>query len=81
MPESRSRWALPLLGAVWLASLLYFLQATPNHDVAWYLVATDRFLDGARLYRDIIEVNPPLVFYLTVPPVAVARLTGWEPIT
>lgn len=74
-------WALPLLGLLWLASLSYFLQTTLNHDVAWYLVATDRFLDGAKLYRDIIEVNPPLAFYLTVPPVAAARLIGVEPIT
>jgi hypothetical protein len=73
-------WALALLGVLWLASLLYFMHTTLNHDVAWYLVATDRFLDGARLYRDIIEVNPPLAFYLAVPPVAVARVTGWEPI-
>ncbi|HEU4439118.1 MAG TPA: hypothetical protein VFT36_07695, partial [Methylomirabilota bacterium] len=74
------RWSLGLLGMLWLASLVYFLHTTLNHDVAWYLVAADRFLDGARLYRDIIEVNPPLAFYLAVPPVAAARLTGWEPI-
>ena len=73
-------WSLGLLGLLWLASLVYFLHTTLNHDVAWYLVAADRFLDGARLYRDIIEVNPPLAFYLAVPPVAAARLTGWEPI-
>jgi hypothetical protein len=73
-------WSLGLLGMLWLASLVYFLHTTLNHDVAWYLVAADRFLDGARLYRDIIEVNPPLAFYLAVPPVAAARLTGWEPI-
>lgn len=39
-------------------------------------MATGRMLDGARLYVDIIEVNPPLAFYLTVPPVAAARLIG-----
>ncbi|WP_289040346.1 GtrA family protein [uncultured Aliiroseovarius sp.] len=38
-----------------------------NHDTAWYLVATRKMLDGARLYVDIVEVNPPLNFYLTVP--------------
>jgi hypothetical protein len=73
------RWTLPLLGLLWLAGLSYSLQTPLHHDVAWYLVATNRFLDGATLYRDIIEVNPPLAFYITVPPVVVARLTGWEP--
>jgi putative flippase GtrA len=43
-----------------------------NHDVSWYLIATERWLDGGQLYRDIIEVNPPLAFYLTAPAVWVA---------
>jgi hypothetical protein len=47
-----------------------------NHDTAWYLYATGRLLDGARLYVDIVELNPPLAFYLTVPPVALARVLG-----
>lgn len=38
-----------------------------NHDTAWYLVATRKWLEGARLYVDLIEVNPPLNFYLTAP--------------
>ncbi|MDT0619796.1 GtrA family protein [Salinisphaera sp. P385] len=44
-----------------------------NHDTSWYLIATNRWLDGARLYEDIIEVNPPLAFYLTAPAVWVAN--------
>jgi hypothetical protein len=74
-------WALPLLGVLWFASLFYVMQTTLNHDVAWFLFAANRFLDGAELYRDIVEVNPPLVIYHSVAPVAVARLTGLEPIT
>lgn len=45
-----------------------------HHDVAWYLVATAKWLDGASLYQDIIEVNPPLAFYLTVPAVLLSRV-------
>jgi len=67
---------IALLGAAWLAAFVFYLQQPINHDTAWYLAATPRFLDGARLYRDIIEINPPLAFYLTVPPVLAARLTG-----
>jgi len=59
--------------------LLFFLlyQDRPiNHDTAWYLVATRQWLDGARLYVDLIEVNPPLNFYLTVPAIWLADGLG-----
>ncbi len=45
-----------------------------NHDTAWYLIATRKWLDGASLYVDLIEVNPPLNFYLTAPAIWVADL-------
>lgn len=34
-----------------------------NHDVAWLLAAGLRWSQGERLYIDLIEVNPPLVFH------------------
>jgi hypothetical protein len=53
------------------------LGLTINNDVAWYIYSANAFLDGGRLYDDIFfEVNPPLMLYLTVPGVALARLTG-----
>jgi hypothetical protein len=42
----------------------------------WYLIATRKWLDGAVLYQTIMEVNPPLNFYLTVPAIVVADLLG-----
>lgn len=60
-------------------AVLYFLiyQDRPiNHDTSWYLVATKKWLAGAQLYVDIVEVNPPLNFYLTVPVIYLAALTG-----
>ncbi len=68
-----------LFGLLLVAMFGFYLTTTLHHDVSWYLVATDRLLDGARLYVDIIEVNPPLAFYLTMPPVALARFTGLAP--
>ena len=59
------------------ALLLAFLWGrTVNHDTAWFLIATRDWLEGARLYVDIFEVNPPLNFYLTVPPLILSDLTG-----
>lgn len=47
-----------------------------NHDVAYFLYVAGSFIDGAELYVDQIDVNPPLIVCLTVPPVFVSRLTG-----
>jgi hypothetical protein len=33
-------------------------------------------LDGARLYRDVVEINPPLIVALNLPAVIVARALG-----
>ena len=51
-----------------------------SHDVAWYLVATQKWLfEGARLYVDLIEVNPPLNFYLTIPAVLLSNTLNISP--
>ena len=50
-----------------------------NHDSSWYLISTGWWLDGARIDHDIVEPNPPLAYYLTVPAVVLARLADWEP--
>lgn len=47
-----------------------------NQDTSWILYASHQWLNGAVLYRDVMELNPPLVFYLMVPAVLLARLTG-----
>ncbi len=49
-------------------------------DVAFPLWAAGRVLDGATLYVDILEINPPLFIWLDVPVVAFARWTGLDPI-
>ena len=76
-----SETASPALAGVLAAlaaglALLHYSRLPLNHDCAWFLDATGRFLDGALLYRDILEINPPLAFYLTIPVVAAGRATG-----
>ena len=51
-----------------------------NHDVAWILYCAGEMLDGESLYTDIVEENPPLVFWLSTVPVAVARWLSLQPI-
>src|SRR5262249_17400023 len=62
-----------------LTALAYYLPLPINHDVSWYLLSTGRILDGQRAYRDIVELNPPLAYYLMMPPVAASKLTGLSP--
>ena len=51
-----------------------------NLDVAWLLYAARRVMDGAKLYVDIYEINPPLAVYFDFPAVGIARLVGWPEI-
>src|SRR4029077_2389608 len=43
------------------------LGKTAPPDMAFLLYAAGRLLDGATLYRDVVEINPPLVIWLNVP--------------
>ena len=67
---------LGLSTAFALATLVLFWGRMINHDTAWYLVATREWLGGAGLYTDLIEVNPPLNFYFTLPAIGLADLFG-----
>jgi putative flippase GtrA len=74
-----SEFELPALLALLAGAAWFYAGTMLNHDTSWYLIATSRWLDGAELYRDIVEINPPLAFYLTAPAVLLARATGLVP--
>ena len=69
-----SRW-LPLLPA--LLFLPVVLAPPFNHDVAAVLHFSQRWLAGERLYADLIDVNPPLIFVLNLLP---ATIAAWTPL-
>jgi hypothetical protein len=50
-------------------------RVTPP-DIGIYLYAAARILDGQTLYRDFLEINPPLIVWLNMPAVLLARWTG-----
>ena len=60
---------LPLLAAV--------LAPPFNQDAAAVLQWSQRWLAGERLYVDLIDVNPPLIFVLNLIPAMLAR---WLPL-
>jgi hypothetical protein len=76
---TRKGFPLALLRLTVLVALLalaaVFYAAGPlNQDTSFLVVAADRWLRGAVLYRDIMETNPPLIFYLTAPAVLLAKV-------
>jgi hypothetical protein len=76
----RARGELILICAVILAAGAVMVTWYPvNHDIAWLLHVAARWVGGARLYVDVVEVNPPLIIMLLTPVVAAADLLGvWE---
>ena len=64
-----------VLGA--LAPVLFAAMRGPlKDDVAWLLYLAEQWLDGRRLYVDLLEINPPLVIWISALPVALARALG-----
>jgi len=61
--------AQPLLLALLVTALVtaFRLSGSIDSDVASQLWIAQRIHEGARLYRDIIEVNPPLWFWMALP--------------
>jgi hypothetical protein len=59
----------PLLLALALTAVITAVRmtGTVDSDVAWQLWIAQRIHAGADLYRDIIETNPPLWFWMALP--------------
>ncbi len=90
MQRSRAATLPSRLAAAWvvlaimlLGVALFGVWRAPdriNHDCALYLQEAELLLDGAVPYRDFVELNPPLVIYLNVPTVFLARFLDISPI-
>lgn len=75
------RWAaLLLISALFAMQMAVRFNSALNHDTAWYLYVAQGLLDGKELYKDFVDVNPPLAVWLTVPVPLIARLTGLDPV-
>ena len=68
--------ALALVGAF---ALLWQIRIGLWGDVSWLITANERWLEGARPYRDFIEMNPPASLWLYTPPVALAHALSLRP--
>lgn len=68
-----------VIGVVFVLGAVIVFQFPAHHDIAWILYMASRALNGATLYRDVVEVNPPLIVFFSLPAALLARLTGaWD---
>jgi hypothetical protein len=68
---------LYLLGGVVIVVLgiVLSLIVLPGPDLLWRLHIADGLLSGKQMYRDLLEVNPPLWFWAALPAAWVAQQT------
>jgi len=77
--EGLAPMPLLLIGVVFAIAILLRQVVPLNTDGSWLFVIGERMLDGQRLYRDIIEINPPMAPFAYLPGVALARVLGVDP--
>jgi hypothetical protein len=68
-------WLLIALVAV--GAIALHVASPINHDAAWILEGAVRLLDGGRFGIDVIDVNPPLAWWIAMAPATIARIGGW----
>ena len=62
------------IGLLLCTIFTYFSIYPLNEDAYWIIYSTKYILDGGRLYIDIIETNPPLIFIISMIPVSISEL-------
>ncbi|WP_428484528.1 hypothetical protein [Rhodopila sp.] len=65
--------SLLLLLAVLAVVLFITLRAPLKDDIAWLLYVARRWMAGRELYIDVIEVNPPLIIWISAVPISLAQ--------
>lgn len=65
--------SLILLGSVVGVVLFVALRSPLKDDIAWLLYVARRWMAGRELYVDVVEVNPPLIIWISAIPLQIAR--------
>jgi hypothetical protein len=65
--------SLILLASVLGVVLFITLRSPLKDDIAWLLYVARRWLAGRELYIDVVEVNPPLIVWISAIPLEIAR--------
>jgi uncharacterized membrane protein YiaA len=63
-----------------LAVVLFATMRTPlKDDIAWLLYVARRWMAGRALYVDVVEVNPPLIVWISAIPIQIGSWFGVDP--
>lgn len=68
--------SIALLLAVLGIVLFTMLRSPLKDDIAWLLYVARRWLAGRELYVDVVEVNPPLIVWISAIPIQLAAALG-----
>ena len=66
--------SLVVLTSVLVAVMFIALRSPLKDDIAWLLYVARRWLAGRELYVDMVEVNPPLIVWISAVPLELAQL-------
>ena len=55
------------------------LRSPLKDDIAWLLYVARRWMAGRELYVDVVEVNPPLIVWISAVPLELARWLDMPP--
>ena len=65
--------------ALVLGFVLFIMLRSPlKDDIAWLLYVARRWIAGRELYVDVVEVNPPLIIWISAIPLGIAQRLGIE---
>lgn len=63
-----------VLPAIFTFGVWFVFSTVLNHDVGWLLNVARRMGEGAVLYEDVLEVNPPLIVWFSGVAVTIANV-------
>ena len=71
--RSYSPWLLLVTVGIYMLAWLIQSSILINWDVSWLMYASKKLVAGGTYSNDFFEVNPPLILYLYIPPVQLAK--------
>lgn len=76
MPSTHRYWPEGLVATSLLVSWALMLRMPLSHDVIWQMWIARQLVGGTKLYVDVLELNPPLWFWMAVPVERMAQIFG-----
>ena len=71
--------SLLLLGTALFVVLFAAMRTPLKDDIAWLLYVARRWMAGRALYVDVVEVNPPLIVWISAIPIRLGAWIGVDP--